>query len=300
MSKLAGRVGFDWCLVDMEHSPNDASSLTAQLQALEVTGTPAVVRVVSGEDWLIKQALDSGAQSILVPMVNTPAQALAAAKAMRYAPEGTRGMGASLARASHFSLLSDYVKTTNEQVLCIVQAETVDPITKLVVPGRKTPRIEGDFVVFLIGSRPNRAIDKFYKFMGDAMSSIMKELEEHPDCLGTEGSFVGSAGTLMVPYWKSQEALNEYARSASNHHAHPWAKVMAMGRECPDYAFWHETFLVKDGNYEAIYVNSAPIMLGNCKGVTLEDCKGRMATAAGRTGKTDGSDYPKELGEPNY
>ncbi|MEM1301834.1 MAG: HpcH/HpaI aldolase/citrate lyase family protein [Pseudomonadota bacterium] len=131
IAELCGHIGFDWCLVDMEHSPNDAMSMAAQLQALASTPTQAVVRVIASQDWLIKQALDAGAQTILVPLVNTADEAARVAAAMRYAPEGTRGMGAALARASQFSMRSDYVATTNAQVCCLVQAETREALENL-------------------------------------------------------------------------------------------------------------------------------------------------------------------------
>lgn len=71
------------------------------------TGTPAVVRVPVGQDWVLKQVLDIGAQSVLVPMVDTAAQARGVVAACRYAPGGHRGMGAALARASGYNALTD-------------------------------------------------------------------------------------------------------------------------------------------------------------------------------------------------
>lgn len=175
------------------------------------------------------------------------------------------------------------------------------PMRKLVVPGRQTAIRKGDFVVFHIGAAPNRKIDSFFKWMGDAMSEIQLELEEHPEygCLGTE-NYVGTTGTLAVQYWESLEALNAYARNSGNRHKSPWAKLMKMGKEKPDYGFWHETFLVKDGSYETIYVNCPPMLLGNARGVTLEPCRGKYQSAAGRSGLSDGSDYPTHIGAPNY
>ncbi|MGB1234841.1 MAG: HpcH/HpaI aldolase family protein [Planktomarina sp.] len=124
VAELAGTIGFDWCLIDAEHGPNDLTAIRGQLQALAISGTPAVVRVPVGEDWVLKQVLDLGAQTVLVPLVDTPEQALTAARACRYPSMGNRGMGAALARATNFNQRTDYVATANEQVCCIVQAET--------------------------------------------------------------------------------------------------------------------------------------------------------------------------------
>lgn len=145
IAELAGGAGFDWCLVDWEHGPNDLVSVTAQLQALAVTGTPAVVRVPEGADWLIKQVLDAGAQTVMVPMVNTAEDADRVARAMRYAPTGHRGMGGALARATNFSRRSDYVATTNAQVFCMVQVETAEAMKNL-RDITETPGVDGVFI----------------------------------------------------------------------------------------------------------------------------------------------------------
>lgn len=130
-AELAGGIGFDWCLIDAEHGPNDLSRIESQLRALATTDTLAVVRVPAGEDWIIKQVLDLGAQTILVPLVNTGAEAQQVARAMRYPPDGHRGMGAALARASGFNAQTDYATTANADICCLVQVETVEAIENL-------------------------------------------------------------------------------------------------------------------------------------------------------------------------
>lgn len=183
----------------------------------------------------------------------------------------------------------------------VLTGKSNDPLTKAVVRGRKTAVIEGDFVVFMIGARPNKYMDGFFKWMGDAMEAMIKEQEENPEigCLGSE-SFVGDSGTLLVQYWKSMDHLNRYARSNTNKHASPWAKLMKMGRESADYGFYHEAYEVKAGAYDCIYVNLPPMLLGNCRGVQLVQAEGKMKSAAGRLGKTDGEDYPTNIGKPDY
>src|SRR5690606_28452743 len=74
--------------------------------------------------WIIKQLLDIGAQTLLVPMVESGAQATELVRSMRYPPEGIRGVGAALARASHFNRIPDYLATANEQVCLLVQVES--------------------------------------------------------------------------------------------------------------------------------------------------------------------------------
>ena len=127
-AEIAGNAGFDWCLIDAEHGPNTLTTIASQLQSL--AGTPAhpVVRVPIGEDWMLKQVLDLGVQTIVVPMVNTPEQAAQIAAAVRYPGAGSRGMGAVLARASGYGEIVDYVSSANEQIFLFVQIESAEAV----------------------------------------------------------------------------------------------------------------------------------------------------------------------------
>jgi 4-hydroxy-2-oxoheptanedioate aldolase len=131
VAELAGHSGFDWCLVDGEHGPQTLSDMVPQLQALASTPTQAVVRVPDAEAWMIKQVLDIGAQTVLVPMVDTGAQAAEMGRAMRYPPHGIRGMGAAIARASAFGNMADYVRDAGEQVCLLVQAESAAALANI-------------------------------------------------------------------------------------------------------------------------------------------------------------------------
>jgi 4-hydroxy-2-oxoheptanedioate aldolase len=124
IAEIAGQAGFDWCLIDGEHGPNTVSEWLPQLQALTAAGTPAVIRIPNTDVWMVKQALDLGCQTIMVPMVDTPEDAREMAAAMRYPPLGKRGIGAAIARASHYGVRTDYLKNANDEVCLIVQAET--------------------------------------------------------------------------------------------------------------------------------------------------------------------------------
>ena len=129
---LAG-TGYDWLLVDGEHAPNDLRSILHQLQAI-ASATSAlppgaqpphpVARVPVGDTALIKQFLDLGVQTLLVPMVDTAEQAQQLVRATRYAPEGVRGMGSALARASRWGRIDDYAAQADDQMCLLVQVET--------------------------------------------------------------------------------------------------------------------------------------------------------------------------------
>jgi 4-hydroxy-2-oxoheptanedioate aldolase len=124
VTDIAGRAGFDWCLIDGEHAPFDPGLIRRQLMALEATGTPAVVRVPVNADWVLKQVLDLGAQTVMVPMVNSAAEAEAAVRACRYPPQGIRGDGGYTMRAGGYGAIPDYAATANDEICVIVQAET--------------------------------------------------------------------------------------------------------------------------------------------------------------------------------
>lgn len=128
-AEICAGAGYDWLLVDGEHAPNDIPSLLAQLQAIG-TASHAVVRPPIGEAWLIKQVLDIGAQSLLVPMVESAEQAQALVRAVRYPPHGMRGVGAALARASAFNRIPDYLQTANAEICLLVQVETLSALEK--------------------------------------------------------------------------------------------------------------------------------------------------------------------------
>jgi len=123
--------GFDWLLLDGEHAPNDPRTVLAQLRALAPYPVQPVVRPVQADVALVKQYLDVGAQTLLVPMIDTAADAERMARAMRYAPGGVRGMGAALARAARWNQVDDYVNQADEQMCLLVQAESVEAISNL-------------------------------------------------------------------------------------------------------------------------------------------------------------------------
>lgn len=130
-AEICAGAPYDWLLLDAEHGPNDIQTLVAQLQAVSTYPVHAIVRPPIGEAWLIKQILDIGAQTILVPMVETKEHAKAMVNAVRYPPHGTRGVGASLARASGFNRIPDYLQCANEEVCLLLQIESRAGIANL-------------------------------------------------------------------------------------------------------------------------------------------------------------------------
>jgi len=133
-TEICAAAGFDWLLLDGEHTPNDPLNLLQQAQVIAAyPGTHAVARVPMGHGYagqaLIKQYLDVGIQTLLVPMVDTPEQARELVRCMRYPPHGIRGMAA--ARASGWGRNPAYAREANEQVCLLVQVETREGVRNL-------------------------------------------------------------------------------------------------------------------------------------------------------------------------
>ena len=119
---IAG-AGFDWNLLDSEHSPADIENLLTQLQAAASYPTHPVVRVPWNDMVTIKRVLDIGAQSLLIPYVSTAAEARSAVSYTRYPPSGVRGV-AGTTRATRFGRIPDYARRAHEEICVLVQVET--------------------------------------------------------------------------------------------------------------------------------------------------------------------------------
>jgi 4-hydroxy-2-oxoheptanedioate aldolase len=137
-AELMGGAGFDWVIVDTQHGSVTGSDLVRVIQALALGGTPAVVRVPWTDEATIMRALDVGATGVIVPMVNSPEDAAAAASAMRYPPDGIRSMGPT--RGAFVSTAA-----ANADVVLLVMVETAEALDRVdeiaAVPG-----VDGIFV----------------------------------------------------------------------------------------------------------------------------------------------------------
>ena len=131
LAEAAATCGYDWLLIDGEHAPNDLRRTLAALQATTAYPAQPVVRVVEGSTALIKQMLDLGAKTLLVPMVDTASQARAIVAATRYPPQGVRGVGSAVGRSSLWSQRGDYLDVADDEVCLLLQAETATALTNL-------------------------------------------------------------------------------------------------------------------------------------------------------------------------
>ena len=136
--------GFDWLLLDGEHSPNDPITILSQLQAAAPYPVSCVVRPAWNDKVLIKRYLDVGTQSLLIPYVQNAAEAEAAVQAIRYPTRGVRGV-ASTTRSGRFGRITDYLKRAEEELCLLVQIETREGLDNLEAIAR-TPGIDGVFI----------------------------------------------------------------------------------------------------------------------------------------------------------
>jgi 4-hydroxy-2-oxoheptanedioate aldolase len=123
-AEIVAGFGYDWMLIDGEHAPNTVPSILAQLQAVAPYSTAPMVRAVTQDAVLIKQLLDVGVQTLMIPMVETAEQARNLVKAMRYPPHGIRGVGGGLTRATRWDGVPDYLNTAHQELCLVVQVES--------------------------------------------------------------------------------------------------------------------------------------------------------------------------------
>ena len=126
---LAG-CGFDWLLFDTEHAPGDPLTVLEQLQAVAPYPPSAAVRPASNDATLIKRILDAGAQTLLIPYVESASDAAEAVRAMKYPPDGIRGV-AGITRATRFGLVDDYAARAGEELCLLVQVESAQALVRI-------------------------------------------------------------------------------------------------------------------------------------------------------------------------
>lgn len=143
-AELVAGSGFDWLLLDGEHSPNDPPRILEQLQAVAPYPVTPIVRPAWNDKVLIKRYLDVGVQAFLVPYVSSAAEARAAVEAVRYPPRGIRGV-AGTTRASRYGRIADYAQRAEDEICMLVQIETRAGLDDLDAIAR-TDGIDGVFI----------------------------------------------------------------------------------------------------------------------------------------------------------
>jgi 4-hydroxy-2-oxoheptanedioate aldolase len=130
LAELLAGCGFDWIMLDTEHSPNDMPEVISQLQAMSAFDVNAIVRPAWSDMILVKRLLDAGAQTLLFPCIQSAEEAAAAVSYTRYPPRGLRGVSGST-RAAAYGLNTDYLRTAEEEICVVVQLETFAALKNL-------------------------------------------------------------------------------------------------------------------------------------------------------------------------
>lgn len=123
-AEICAGAGFDWLVVDTEHGPFDLPAVLRHLQTIAAYDVAAAVRPVSDDRNVLKQLLDTGVQTLVVPMVESAGQAVELVRSVRYPPAGVRGLGTALARAARWTRIPEYLHKANEQICLLAQVET--------------------------------------------------------------------------------------------------------------------------------------------------------------------------------
>ncbi|MCX7201969.1 MAG: DUF4188 domain-containing protein [Burkholderiales bacterium] len=151
---------------------------------------------------------------------------------------------------------------------------------------RLTARIDGDFVVFLIGMRINRPlrVDRWWP-VANAMPKMLKELYQHPELGFLHAETWFSRTILVLQYWRSLDQLMDYAKNREAAHLPAWQAFNRSVGTDGSVGIWHETYSVSEGRYENVYVNMPAFGLGAAG--TLVPARGGLQGARGRMGQRD-------------
>ena len=144
VAEAMGHCGFDFLVLDMEHSPLELAETVAMLRALAATTAVPLLRVPGVDQVGVKRVLDAGATSLMFPFIQTAEQARAAVSYTRYPPEGVRGV-AAMHRASRYGHAPDYLRTANAGIAVVLQLETPEAIEQL-EPIAAVPGVDSLFI----------------------------------------------------------------------------------------------------------------------------------------------------------
>lgn len=195
-AEIAATAGYDWLLIDGEHGPNDVPTILSQLQAVAPYDSHAIVRPVNKDPALIKQLLDIGAQTLLVPMVDSAQEARDLVSAMRYPPRGIRGVGAIVARASRWGNVENYVHAVDEQLCLIVQVESKRGLENL----DEIARVEGVDGVFIGPADLSASMGHLGEAEHPEVVAAIEKAIKHIRSLGKAAGVMGTDPTFAKHY----------------------------------------------------------------------------------------------------
>ena len=195
VAEAVGLAGFDWAVVDMEHSPLDVGSVLGMLQAIAGTPMVPVLRVPWNDMVTIKRVLDAGATTLLVPFVQNAGEARMAVANTRYPPQGVRGM-AGMSRGSRFGTAANYFGTANAGICVIVQLETPAAIAQL----EAIAGVEGIDALFLGPADLSGAMGHIGQLTHPEVMAVMGDAVKRCHALGKPVGIVGGTPEVVAQY----------------------------------------------------------------------------------------------------
>jgi 4-hydroxy-2-oxoheptanedioate aldolase len=209
VAEICAGSGLDWLLIDTEHSPNGLESTLSQLQAVHGYPIVPLVRAPTGDRVIVKQLLDLGAQNLLIPMIDTAEQARDMVSAVRYPPQGVRGVGSALARASRWNRVDDYLALANETIALFVQIETTDAVGNVA----EIAAVEG--------------VDGLFVGPSDLAASMgLLGQQDHPDVIAAVSHCIRTVSGLGKPV-----GVNAFAPTTARRYLEAGADFVLVGAD---------------------------------------------------------------------
>lgn len=208
VAEAVGLAGFDWGVVDMEHSPLDLTTLVQLLQALGNTPMVPVVRVPWNDTVFVKRVLDAGARTLLFPFIQDADEARRAVAATRYPPEGVRGM-AGMSRGSRFGTTPDYLRTANAGLCTVLQLETPLAVARL----EAIAAVPGVDALFIGPADLSAAMGHAGELTHPAVMALMADAARRANALGLP---IGSVGGTPETVARYREIGYDYVAVASD------------------------------------------------------------------------------------
>lgn len=183
-AEIMGMAGYDWTLIDLEHGAGGEREALSQLQALEHTSAATIVRVESYARQRAHRVLDLGAQGVMFPRIDNEDQALDAVAAMRYPPEGVRGVAIANRACGYGSSFRPYMETSGDSLVCVVQIETESSVNNV----EEIAAVDGVDVLFIGPSDLSQSLGVFGEFnhprFVSAVRSIVDAAHRYRKALG--------------------------------------------------------------------------------------------------------------------
>ena len=195
VAEAIGCAGFDWAVVDMEHTPMDMMDVVHLLQAVAGTRTVPIVRLPWNDTVTVKRALDAGAQTLLFPFVQSAEEAKRAVASTRYPPDGVRGM-AGMSRGSRFGTAPDHFRAANRQIGVVVQLETPAALDDI----EAIAAVDGVDAIFLGPADLSGAMGLVGQFTHPAVMDLMSKAARRCKALGKPIGTIGSTPEVVAQY----------------------------------------------------------------------------------------------------